>query len=49
MISQGTVEQSSWVSGYNRASTKPSGRILETNTENLLRMVLFIKFLSRFL
>ncbi|XP_071935899.1 ATP-dependent DNA helicase Q-like 4A [Coffea arabica] len=39
MISQATVEQSFGVSGYNRASAKPSGRILEMNTENLLRMV----------
>lgn len=40
MISQGAVEQNSWVSGYSRLTAKPSGRILETNTENLLRMVL---------
>ncbi|XP_010533955.1 PREDICTED: ATP-dependent DNA helicase Q-like 4A isoform X2 [Tarenaya hassleriana] len=37
MISQGGVEQSAMTTGYNRASS--SGRILETNTENLLRMV----------
>ncbi|KAL3538533.1 hypothetical protein ACH5RR_001899 [Cinchona calisaya] len=40
MISHGT-EQSSLLSGYNRANTKASGRILETNTENLLRMVCY--------
>uniref|UniRef100_A0A5B7ATW1 DNA 3'-5' helicase n=1 Tax=Davidia involucrata TaxID=16924 RepID=A0A5B7ATW1_DAVIN len=39
MISQGVVEQSPLASGYNRTSTANSGRILETNTENLLRMV----------
>ncbi|KAK4401971.1 ATP-dependent DNA helicase Q-like 4A [Sesamum angolense] len=37
MISQG--EQTPFASGYNRGSTAPSGRLLETNTENLLRMV----------
>ncbi|OMP01612.1 hypothetical protein COLO4_11772 [Corchorus olitorius] len=37
MISQGVVEQSPLVSGYNRFNN--SGRILETNTENLYRMV----------
>ncbi|CAI9103814.1 OLC1v1002376C1 [Oldenlandia corymbosa var. corymbosa] len=39
MISQAPVEQNSWVPGGNRSNMKPSGRILETNTENLLRMV----------
>ncbi|KAK6156989.1 hypothetical protein DH2020_011237 [Rehmannia glutinosa] len=39
MISQGVVEQTPFGSGYNRANTAPSGRLLETNTENLLRMV----------
>ncbi|KAK9286396.1 hypothetical protein L1049_014792 [Liquidambar formosana] len=39
MISQGVAEQSPFASGYNRISTANSGRILETNTENLLRMV----------
>ncbi|XVE93247.1 hypothetical protein REPUB_Repub01dG0173900 [Reevesia pubescens] len=37
MISQGVAEQSPSVKGYNRFNN--SGRILETNTENLLRMV----------
>ncbi|ESQ35756.1 hypothetical protein EUTSA_v10006602mg [Eutrema salsugineum] len=37
MISQGGVDQSPMASGYNRVAS--SGRILETNTENLLRMV----------
>lgn len=40
MISQGVIEQSSLTPGYNRINTANSGRILETNTENLLRMVL---------
>ncbi|KAL6517738.1 hypothetical protein OROMI_033439 [Orobanche minor] len=39
MISQGSVEQTPFSSGYNRANTASSGRLLETNTENLLRMV----------
>ncbi|KAF3444465.1 hypothetical protein FNV43_RR14157 [Rhamnella rubrinervis] len=39
MISQGSVEQSSFSSGYNHSNSANSGRILETNTENLLRMV----------
>lgn len=39
MISQGVTEQNSISSGYNRSSAN-SGRILETNSENLLRMVL---------
>ncbi|XP_050942878.1 ATP-dependent DNA helicase Q-like 4A isoform X2 [Cucumis melo] len=39
MISQGATEQSPLVSGYNRTNLGSSGRILETNTENLLRMV----------
>ncbi|GMI88192.1 hypothetical protein like AT1G10930 [Hibiscus trionum] len=37
MISQGAAEQSPSVNGYSRFNN--SGRILETNTENLLRMV----------
>ncbi|XWS67950.1 hypothetical protein CRYUN_Cryun04dG0048600 [Craigia yunnanensis] len=37
MISQGVAEQSPLVTGYSRFNN--SGRILETNTENLLRMV----------
>ncbi|CAN4108121.1 unnamed protein product [Withania somnifera] len=39
MISQGTVEQSFFGSGYGRSNVAASGRILETNVENLLRMV----------
>ncbi|CAI9287158.1 unnamed protein product [Lactuca saligna] len=36
MLSHGSIEQSSFAS---RSSTLNSGRVLETNTENLLRMV----------
>ncbi|XP_024961474.1 ATP-dependent DNA helicase Q-like 4A [Cynara cardunculus var. scolymus] len=39
MLSNGAVEQSSFASGQPRAGTTNSGRMLETNTENLLRMV----------
>ncbi|RVW28361.1 ATP-dependent DNA helicase Q-like 4A [Vitis vinifera] len=39
MITQGVVEQSPLASGQNRSNMASSGRILETNTENLLRMV----------
>ncbi|KAL1828331.1 ATP-dependent DNA helicase Q-like 4A isoform X2 [Daucus carota subsp. sativus] len=39
MLSQGASEQSSFSSGYSRTSTTNHGRVLETNTENLLRMV----------
>ncbi|KAF8019499.1 hypothetical protein BT93_G0242 [Corymbia citriodora subsp. variegata] len=39
MISQGVVEQSPFSNGYNRINTANSGRVLETNTDNLLRMV----------
>ncbi|KAL2593602.1 hypothetical protein AAZV13_12G139800 [Glycine max] len=39
MLSQGAIEQSSMTSGYNRSNMINSGRILETNTENLVRMV----------
>lgn len=39
MLSQGAIEQNSMTSGYNRLNMTNSGRILETNTENLLRMV----------
>jgi len=38
MISQGTVEQSPFGSGYGRSNVVASGRNLETNVENLLRM-----------
>ena len=38
MISQVGVDQSTMANGYNRVAS--SGRLLETNTENLLRMVL---------
>jgi bloom syndrome protein len=40
MISQVVVEQSPLASGYNRINVANPGRILETNTENILRMVL---------
>lgn len=46
MISQGSIEQSSFSSGYNRPNSANSGRILETNTENLLRMVHGSGFMS---
>ncbi|XP_050375562.1 ATP-dependent DNA helicase Q-like 4A [Argentina anserina] len=39
MISQGVIEQNPLTPGQNRMNTANSGRILETNTENLLRMV----------
>nr|XP_023897078.1 ATP-dependent DNA helicase Q-like 4A [Quercus suber]POF20969.1 atp-dependent dna helicase q-like 4a [Quercus suber] len=39
MISLGVAEQTPLTSGYNRVNTANSGRILETNTENILRMV----------
>ncbi|KAF3637063.1 ATP-dependent DNA helicase Q-like 4A, partial [Capsicum annuum] len=44
MISQGTVEQSPFGSGYGRSNVAASGRILETNMENLLRMAFFQHF-----
>lgn len=44
MITQGAVEQSPMPSGYSRSINANSGRILETNTENLLRMVLDMSF-----
>lgn len=39
MLSHGSMEQSSFASGYPRSTPSYSGRVLETNTENLLRMV----------
>lgn len=39
MISQGVVEQTPFASGHSRANMTFSGRSLETNTDNLLRMV----------
>ncbi|KAL0013198.1 hypothetical protein SO802_000267 [Lithocarpus litseifolius] len=39
MISLGVAEQTPMTSGYNRVNPANSGRILETNTENILRMV----------
>ncbi|XLT23696.1 hypothetical protein HN873_054988 [Arachis hypogaea] len=39
MISQGAIEQSSMTYGYSHSNMTNSGWILETNTENLLRMV----------
>ncbi|KAK7328296.1 hypothetical protein VNO77_22399 [Canavalia gladiata] len=41
MISQGAIEQSPMTSGYNRSNMTNSARILETNSENLLRMVCY--------
>ncbi|KAL6180613.1 hypothetical protein ACLB2K_047274 [Fragaria x ananassa] len=43
MISQGAIEKSSLTHGQNRMNTANSGTILETNTENLLRMVELVK------
>ncbi|CAH8383819.1 unnamed protein product [Eruca vesicaria subsp. sativa] len=37
MISQGRIDQSPMATGYNRVAS--SGRLLETNSENLLRML----------
>lgn len=42
MLSVGAVEQSNMTSGYSRFNATNSGRLLETNTENLLRMVLYL-------
>ncbi|XP_004485478.1 ATP-dependent DNA helicase Q-like 4A [Cicer arietinum] len=39
MLSLGAIEQSPMTSGYSRLNGTNSGRMLETNTENLLRMV----------
>ncbi|KAI9103562.1 hypothetical protein K1719_023185 [Acacia pycnantha] len=39
MITQGAIEQSPMTSGYNRSNLTNSGRVLETNTGNLQRMV----------
>ncbi|KAK4491251.1 hypothetical protein RD792_001986 [Penstemon davidsonii] len=39
IISQGVVEKNPSESKFNRASMPPSRKLLETNTENLLRMV----------
>ncbi|KAH6766488.1 DNA helicase [Perilla frutescens var. hirtella] len=39
MISQGVVEQTPFASGHSRTNMTSSGRLLETNSENLLRMV----------
>ncbi|MCI15249.1 ATP-dependent DNA helicase Q-like 4A-like, partial [Trifolium medium] len=43
MLSLGAIEQSPMPSGYSRSNAINSGRILETNTENLLRMVELVK------
>lgn len=48
MISQGSIEQTPFTSGYNRTTSSNSGRILETNTDNLLRMVLNLRVLLFF-
>ena len=39
MLSQGAVEQSPFTPGQNRLSSTNSARIVDTNMENLLRMV----------
>lgn len=46
MISQGVAEQSPFTPGHNRFNVANSGRVLETNTENLLRMVNDIKLVA---
>ena len=43
MIIQGQAEQSPWTAGCGRNNMKNSDRILEKNTENLLRMVTVVK------
>lgn len=40
MISQGVIEQGPFTSRKNGVNAMNSGGILETNTENLLRMVI---------
>lgn len=47
MITQGAAEQSPWTSGSKSTNMGNPGRILETNTDNIRRMVLLniIKFL----
>ncbi|XP_047959187.1 ATP-dependent DNA helicase Q-like 4A isoform X2 [Salvia hispanica] len=39
MITQGAYEQTPFASGHSRSNMTSSGKLLETNTENLLRMV----------
>ncbi|OAY39796.1 ATP-dependent DNA helicase Q-like 4A isoform X1 [Manihot esculenta] len=39
MIIQGQIEQNPWTPGYNRTNMTNSERVLEKNTENVLRMV----------
>ncbi|XP_057247838.1 ATP-dependent DNA helicase Q-like 4A isoform X2 [Beta vulgaris subsp. vulgaris] len=39
MLSQGVIEQSASLSMHNRSNSSSSGRIIETNIENLSRMV----------
>ncbi|KAG6398666.1 hypothetical protein SASPL_140133 [Salvia splendens] len=39
MITQGAYEQTPFASGHGRSNMTSSGKLLETNTENLLRMV----------
>ena len=46
MIIQGQAEQSPWTAGCGRNNMKSSDRILEKNTENLLRMVTVMKFFA---
>lgn len=43
MISAGVMEQTPLTSSYNRNNVTNSGRVLETNSDNLLRMVLNLK------
>jgi hypothetical protein len=46
MIIQGQAEQSPWTTGCGRNNMKSSDRILEKNTENLLRMVTVMKLFA---
>lgn len=46
MISQGVAEQSPFTPGHNCFNVANYGRVLETNTENLLRMVNDIKLVA---
>ncbi|KAM7250527.1 hypothetical protein ACFE04_022410 [Oxalis oulophora] len=39
MLTQGVAEQSSFTGGYSRTNNSSSGRVLDTNMENVLRMV----------
>lgn len=48
MLSQGVIDQSPLVSGLRRMAVTNSGGILETNMENLLRMVPYKAFFVLF-